>query len=107
MTQMIHDAFLARLKQSPNQITDNQAQLLKEQLCRVLACLTPRQEKVLRMRYGINEDHEYSLDEIAKWFGLSKTQIHRIQMRALEQLEQSSPKRVRTLKLVESPPIDM
>lgn len=50
---------------------------------RVLASLTPRESKIVRMRFGIGEKREYTLDEVGRTFGLSQERIRQVQNRAL------------------------
>jgi len=59
----------------------------------VLASLTPREDEILRMRFGIGEEKEYTLDEVGERLGLSHERIRQIQNRSLEKLRQSGRKR--------------
>jgi RNA polymerase primary sigma factor len=52
----------------------------------VLASLTPREEKVIRMRYGIGEPTHYSLEEIGSRFALTRERIRQIEIKALRKL---------------------
>ncbi len=63
-----------------------EAAALSEQVCDVLASLTPREEKVIRMRYGIGEPTTYSLEEIGARFALTRERIRQIELRALRKL---------------------
>ena len=56
---------------------------------KVLAVLTPREEKVLRMRFGIGEKTDHTLYEISRKFDLSRERIRQIEARALRKLQQS------------------
>ena len=53
---------------------------------RVLRTLTPREEKVLRMRYGIGEDCDYTLEEVGQDFHVTRERIRQIEAKALERL---------------------
>jgi RNA polymerase primary sigma factor len=59
---------------------------LREQIDTVLASLTPREEKVIRMRYGIGEATHYSLEEIGARFALTRERIRQIEIKALRKL---------------------
>jgi RNA polymerase sigma factor (sigma-70 family) len=56
---------------------------------KVLALLTPREEKVLRMRFGIGEKRDHTLDEISHDFKITRERIRQIEARALRKLQQS------------------
>jgi len=59
---------------------------LIHQIRKLLAGLSPREEKILRLRFGIGEDGECTLEEIGKQFGLSRERIRQIEAKALERL---------------------
>jgi RNA polymerase primary sigma factor len=59
---------------------------LTHQIRKLLAGLSPREEKILRLRFGIGEDGECTLEEIGKQFGLSRERIRQIEAKALERL---------------------
>jgi RNA polymerase primary sigma factor len=59
---------------------------LREQIEDVLASLTPREEKVVRMRFGIGEPTQYSLEEIGSRFNLTRERIRQIELKALRKL---------------------
>lgn len=69
---------------------------LKKSLSDVLDDLTPREEKVLRMRFGIDTETNYTLDEIAEKYGVTRERIRQIEHRALMKLRH--PKRAFKLK---------
>ena len=56
----------------------------------ILATLTPREEKVLRRRYGIGEETGHTLQEVGEEFGLTRERIRQIQAKALTKLRHSS-----------------
>jgi len=56
----------------------------------ILATLTPREEKVLRRRFGIGEETEHTLQEVGEEFGLTRERIRQIQAKALTKLRHSS-----------------
>jgi RNA polymerase primary sigma factor len=63
---------------------------LKEEVESVLSSLTPREEKVLRMRYGIGEPTHYSLEEIGSQFNLTRERIRQIEIKALRKLRHAT-----------------
>lgn len=67
---------------------------LKEEIDKVLSTLTPREEKVLRMRLGIGEERDYTLEEVGETFGLTRERIRQIEVKALRKLQHPS-RRVR------------
>ena len=64
--------------------------LLKEQLMAVLATLTPREEKVLRLRFGIEDGRTRTLEEVGKEFNVTRERIRQIEAKALRKLRHSS-----------------
>ena len=69
---------------------------LAEQTRRVLATLTPREEKVLRMRFGIGEKADHTLEEVGRDFNVTRERIRQIEAKALRKLRH--PSRSRKLK---------
>ncbi len=63
---------------------------LSEQTRKVLATLTPREEKVLRMRFGIGEDSDHTLEEVGKDFSVTRERIRQIEAKALRKLRHPS-----------------
>jgi RNA polymerase primary sigma factor len=59
---------------------------LRDEIEQVLASLTPREEKVVRMRYGIGEPIAYSLEEIGAQFCLTRERIRQIEIKAIRKL---------------------
>ena len=64
--------------------------LLKEQLMAVLATLTPREEKVLRLRFGIEDGRTRTLEEVGKEFNVTRERIRQIEAKALRKLRHPS-----------------
>jgi RNA polymerase sigma factor (sigma-70 family) len=62
---------------------------LAEKTRKILSLLTPREEKILRMRFGIGEKTDHTLDEISLKFDLTRERIRQIEARALQKLQQS------------------
>ncbi len=69
---------------------------LAEQTRKVLATLTPREEKVLRMRFGIGEKADHTLEEVGQDFAVTRERIRQIEAKALRKLRH--PTRSRQLK---------
>jgi len=65
--------------------------MVKEQLMQVLATLTPREEKVIRMRYGLDDHRARTLEEVGQAFGVTRERIRQIEAKALRKLRH--PKR--------------
>ncbi len=63
---------------------------LTERIKSILATLSPREEKIIRLRFGIGEDSEYTLEEIGKRFNVSRERIRQIEKKALNRLRHSS-----------------
>ncbi len=70
--------------------------MLKEQLLRVLDTLTPREEKVLRLRYGLDDGKSRTLEEVGKEFNVTRERIRQIEAKALRKLRH--PSRSKKLK---------
>ncbi len=69
---------------------------LSDQTSRVLATLTPREEKVLRMRFGIGEKSDHTLEEVGQDFNVTRERIRQIEAKALRKLRH--PSRSKRLK---------
>lgn len=70
--------------------------LLKEQLGEVLQTLTPREEKVLRLRFGLEDGRSRTLEEVGKEFNVTRERIRQIEAKALRKLRH--PSRSKKLK---------
>ena len=70
--------------------------LLKEQLVDVMSTLTPREEKVLRLRFGIEDGRSRTLEEVGKEFNVTRERIRQIEAKALRKLRH--PSRSKKLK---------
>ena len=69
---------------------------LKERTARVLRTLSPREEKIIRMRFGMEDGSERTLEEVGRSFAVTRERIRQIEAKALRKLRQ--PSRSRTLK---------
>ena len=63
---------------------------LSEKLKEALSRLNPREEQIVRMRFGIGYETEYTLDQVGRQFNLTRERIRQIEKRALEKLENST-----------------
>jgi len=70
--------------------------MLKEQLVEVLGTLTPREEKVLKLRFGIEDGRTRTLEEVGKEFNVTRERIRQIEAKALRKLRH--PSRSKKLK---------
>ena len=70
--------------------------LLREQLSEVLSTLTPREEKVLRLRFGLEDGRPRTLEEVGKEFNVTRERIRQIEAKALRKLRH--PSRSKRLK---------
>ena len=65
-------------------------QLLRTKLEEALSTLTPREVRILRLRFGLEDGCHYTLREVGQIFGLTRERIRQIQKEALDKLNQSS-----------------
>ena len=70
--------------------------ILKEQLMAILDTLTPREEMVLRLRYGLDDGHPRTLEEVGKEFNVTRERIRQIEAKALRKLRH--PQRSKRLR---------
>ena len=70
--------------------------MIREQLMQVLSTLTPREEMVIRMRYGLDDNRQRTLEEVGQAFGVTRERIRQIEAKALRKLRQ--PKRKEKLR---------
>ncbi|MBP7148058.1 MAG: RNA polymerase sigma factor RpoD [Acidobacteria bacterium] len=83
-------------KKSPSPVEAVVKMNLKEQTGTVLKTLTPREEKVLKMRFGVDEGSEHTLEEVGQSFAVTRERIRQIESKALRKLRQ--PSRARLLR---------
>ncbi len=88
--QFIEDEF------SPTPMQSAYQSMLKDKLEEILSTLTPREARVLRLRFGLDDGTSYTLEEVGQKFGLTRERIRQIEGRALRQLRH--PKRAKQLK---------
>ena len=70
--------------------------LLREQLCNILHTLTPREEQVIKLRFGLEDGRPRTLEEVGKQFKITRERIRQIEAKALRKLRH--PSRSKTLK---------
>jgi RNA polymerase primary sigma factor len=81
-------------KKSPSPVEAVVRMNLKEQTGTVLKTLTPREEKVLKMRFGVDEGSEHTLEEVGQSFAVTRERIRQIESKALRKLRQPSRSRL-------------
>ena len=67
---------------------------LREEINRALSTLTPREEKIIRMRLGIGEETDYTLEEVGGVLGLTRERIRQIEAKAFKKLRHPSRRKV-------------
>ena len=83
------DATLADLIKAPDAVDPHaaaEASALQRIVSEALADLTPREQRILRMRFGIGSTTDHTLEEIGKEFGVTRERIRQIEAKALEKL---------------------
>ena len=70
--------------------------LLREQLCNILHTLTPREEQVIKLRFGLEDGRPRTIEEVGKQFEITRERIRQIEAKALRKLRH--PSRSKTLK---------
>ncbi|MGE4232360.1 MAG: RNA polymerase sigma factor RpoD [Bacteriovoracia bacterium] len=93
------DSYLGDFIEDKKIISPSEAVIninLSEQTRKVLATLTPREEKVLRMRFGIGEKSDHTLEEVGQDFFVTRERIRQIEAKALRKLRH--PSRAKLLK---------
>jgi len=88
--QFIEDEF------SPTPLQSAYQSMLREKLEEVLGTLSPREARILRLRFGLDSGVPYTLEEVGQKFGLTRERIRQIEGRALRRLRH--PRRARQLK---------
>lgn len=80
---------------APSPIDEAMRSDMSNQMSDVLSTLTPREEKIIRMRFGIGEKTEHTLEEVGRVFAVTRERIRQIEAKALEKLRH--PKRLGSL----------
>jgi RNA polymerase primary sigma factor len=71
---------------------------LREATTRVLASLTPRQERIVRMRFGIGMNTDHTLEEVGQQFSVARERIRQIEAKVLRKLKHPSRSRILRLR---------
>jgi RNA polymerase primary sigma factor len=90
-------------KNSPSPYSDAEKIETSEQIQRVLKTLTPKEERVIRMRFGIGADKDHTLEEVGRHLSITRERVRQIEAKALRKLKH--PSRLKALKkLTVTPP---
>jgi RNA polymerase primary sigma factor len=81
---------------SPSPAQTTYENMLREKVDEVLATLSPREARILRLRFGLGQERPYTLEEVGQKFGLTRERIRQIEGKALRRLR--SPNRARLLR---------
>ncbi|MEW5746358.1 MAG: sigma-70 family RNA polymerase sigma factor [Nitrospirota bacterium] len=87
-------------KTSPSPYSDAERIETSEQIQRVLRTLTPKEETVIRMRFGIGVDRDHTLEEVGRYLSITRERVRQIEAKALRKLKH--PSRLRALKILTS-----
>jgi RNA polymerase primary sigma factor len=85
-------------KNSPSPYSDAEKNNVTEQILRVLDTLTPREAEIIRMRFGIRVNRDHTLEEVGRYFSITRERVRQIEFKALRKLRH--PNRLRALKLL-------
>jgi len=91
------DSHLGDLIEDQNTILPIDATIqsnLRETTTRVLASLTPREERIVRMRFGLGMNHDHTLEEVGQQFSVTRERIRQIEAKAIRKLKHPSRSRV-------------
>lgn len=70
--------------------------ILREQIAEVLETLTDREQQVIRLRFGLDDGHQRTLEEVGKLFNVTRERIRQIEAKAIRRIKQ--PSRARKLR---------
>jgi RNA polymerase primary sigma factor len=85
-------------KNSPTPYSDTERNNVTKHILKVLNTLTPREEKVIRMRFGIGFDKDHTLEEVGRQFSITRERVRQIEAKALRKLKH--PNRRSALKIL-------
>jgi RNA polymerase primary sigma factor len=85
-------------KNSPSPYSDAERGEISEHIQRVLRTLTPKEEKVIRMRFGIGAERDHTLEEVGRFLSITRERVRQIEAKALRKLKH--PSRLRALKIL-------
>jgi RNA polymerase primary sigma factor len=87
-------------KTSPSPYSDAERLEASEQLQRVLRTLSPKEEKVIKMRFGIGADRDHTLEEVGRFLSITRERVRQIEAKALRKLKH--PSRLKALRTLMS-----
>jgi RNA polymerase primary sigma factor len=85
-------------KNNPSPYSDAERNEILEQILMVLKTLTPKEEQVVRMRFGIGVDRDHTLEEVGRHLSITRERVRQIEAKALRKLKH--PSRLRELKVL-------
>jgi RNA polymerase primary sigma factor len=94
------ETFLGDFIEDADRISPHEQSMinsLRECLSQVMSSLSPREAKVLRMRYGINVDYDHTLEEVGRCFAVTRERIRQIEAQAISKLKH--PSRIEELRV--------
>ncbi len=94
------ETFLGDFIEDSDRISPHEQSMinsLRECLSQVMSSLSPREAKVLRMRYGINVDYDHTLEEVGRCFAVTRERIRQIEAQAISKLKH--PSRIEELRV--------
>ncbi|RMD58823.1 MAG: sigma-70 family RNA polymerase sigma factor, partial [Nitrospirae bacterium] len=85
-------------KNTPSPYEDAERHEISEHIQRILGTLTPKEEKVIRMRFGIGTERDHTLEEVGRHLSITRERVRQIEAKALRKLKH--PNRLKALKLL-------
>jgi RNA polymerase primary sigma factor len=85
-------------KNSPSPYSDTEKNMITEQILSVLNTLAPREAEIIRMRFGIGCEKDYTLEEVGNHFSITRERVRQIEAKALRKLKH--PNRRQSLKIL-------
>jgi RNA polymerase primary sigma factor len=85
-------------KNSPSPYSGAEQTEMSERMLMVLKTLTPKEEKVIRMRFGIGVDRDHTLEEVGRHLSITRERVRQIEAKALRKLKH--PSRLRALRVL-------
>ena len=93
-----------RDKTSPSPVSETERIELSKHIQRILKTLSPKEEKVIKMRFGIGEDRDHTLEEVGRYLSITRERVRQIETKALRKLKH--PRRLRLLKMLLSDTVE-
>ena len=85
-------------KNTPSPYADAEKHEISDHIQKVLGTLTPKEEKVIRMRFGIGSERDHTLEEVGRYLSITRERVRQIEAKALRKLKH--PSRLKALKLL-------